>query len=309
MQATGGAVVVRVVYVAKHYQRCSNQDEEAVAFALQVLGHDVVCVEERFGDRALRETGDFALIHHWHDTSTIYRISQRMPVVFWCFDLIDWPNDPWLSKRNLERREWVQALTELCTVGFLTDGDWVAQDTTGKLFWLPQGADERVAGRGDPSAWGDVPPILFTGISNGGGQGRVSWVKEMKETYGEQFHHVERKVHGERLRDLIAASQIVVAPDSPVTNRYASNRVWISCGFGGFLIHPYCAFLEQHYRNGDEVLLYHNRQDLHEMIRVSLDAPKTRRLIAEAGLKRTLAEHLYRHRVQRLVQIVQGRLR
>src|SRR5436309_287730 len=37
---------VRIAYVGRFGQTNSNQDEEAVAHALRVLGHDVECIEE-----------------------------------------------------------------------------------------------------------------------------------------------------------------------------------------------------------------------------------------------------------------------
>ncbi len=69
---------------------------------------------------------------------------------------------------------------------------------------------------------------------------RESFIQEMRHRWGSRFHHVERGVHGAQLAELIARARVVVAPDSPVTDRYWSNRVYNALGLGAFLMHPSC---------------------------------------------------------------------
>ena len=316
---------MRIVYVANH-DSGGNDDEGAISFALERLGHEVVRIKERKGYDARRLKADLCLFHKWDDPEALRGISY--PKAFWYFDLVDFPQDPTLTRRCSQRVEWMSRIIPCVDLGFCTDGDWVERWNSAlhpssglipdKLVWLPQGADERVTGlyTSDP----DSPQssrILFTGIGKGGGVQRESFIAEMRATYGDRFYHVSRGVHREELGRLIANSSIVVAPDSPVTDRYWSNRVYNALGFGAFLLHPWCGDLSANYRvipdewGSDfecEAIAYGSRADLFEKIDKYLEMPTSRRRIASAGYERTIREHLYRHRCEQLVRTVKERL-
>lgn len=294
---------LRIGYIARHDQANSADDEGAITHALQALGHRVERLRERRIHVARRMECDFTLLHHCHDYEAIGRIPG--PKVAWTFDLFDYP-DPLLRPRNRERLRWLRELTRVVDLVFATDGDAVAADRTGKMVWLPQGADERVTGPGTPGS--EVVPLLFTGMLRGGGTQRIEFVHEMTARYGAMFRHVEHGVYGRALADLIAAAQIVLAPSGPVTDRYWSNRVFNVLGYGGFLLHPYSEGLAARYTGGEEIVYYHDMDDLHAKIRHYMERPEERRRIAAAGLARTLAENLYRHRCAELVRVVQERL-
>ncbi len=294
---------MRVGYVAKH-DSGGNDDEGAITFALEKLGCNVQRLREHRGYRAQMLEVDFVLFHHWRDYAAIREI--RRPKVFWCFDLIDYP-DPHLRGRCRERLQWMRELIPLVDLGFLTDGDFVARDGTGKLHWLPQGADERIVGKGQRN--GATVSLLFTGIGRGGGMQRLAFVQAMESHYGSQFQQVQRGIYRERLRDLIAAAQIVLAPAGPVTDRYWSNRIYNACGFGAFLLHPWSDALTAQYQPDKEVVYYRSLEELHQQIAASLKMPSTCQEIAEAALQRTCKEHLYRHRCERLLSIVGEKLR
>lgn len=295
---------LKIAFVARHDQpNPSNDDEGAITHAFQELGHKVERLRESKGHLAHKlHWCDFLLFCKWLDCKTLARV--EIPKVFYYFDLVTYP-DPTLDARNRTRLAWMAQVLPLVDLGFCTDGDHTARDRTGKLVWLPQGADGRYVGFG--TAKQDTPPILFTGITRGG-KVRADFVYEMSNVYGDSFRQVQSGVHGRELADLIASSKIVVAPDGPVSDRYWSNRVYLSLGFGAFLLHPYCEGLTKHYTDGQEVVFYRSREDLHDKIRYYLERPAERQRIAAAGLERTKREHLYRHRVERLVQIVKERL-
>lgn len=295
---------MRILYLGKHDSGFAD-DEGAITFALEALGHRAERLREKRASVAFKMRDvDFCLYHHCHDYGALSDI--RCPKVMWGFDLISYP-DALLEKRNRERLAWMRQVAKVADLIFLTDGDFVAQDASGKLHWLPQGADERVVGVGSPDPV-DVVPLLFTGIGRGGGRERVEFVLEMEKHYASHFRHVQRGVYGRDLADLIASTQIVVAPSGPVTGHYWSNRVWNVLGFGGFLLHPYSEGLARLYADGREIVYYHDMRHLHELIAHYLVRPDDRWRIAAAGLKRTQEQHLYRHRCQRLIEIVKERL-
>jgi hypothetical protein len=298
-----------IVYVAKHGSG-GNDDEGAVHHALENLGHRVERLRECNGDKVSRLQGDFVLFHHWADWGSIATI--KMPRVFWNFDLVEWPSDPTLDERSEQRREWMRRATELCDLGFCTDGDWVDKDTSGKLRWLPQGADQRIIGRGKPlvcqccgTDWPEQR-LTFTGIGKGGGVQRESFVEELKQKWGAAFQHVASGIHCEELRDLVFSSQMVVCPDSPVTDKYWSNRVWNAAGFGGCVLHPHSSRLAEMYESWHEVFFYRTREELHDFI---VHVTKARaEQVGLRALERTKKEHTYVHRCEQLVREVAGRL-
>jgi hypothetical protein len=324
---------MRVLYVAKHGSG-DNDDEGAIAHALRRLGHEVDLVQElrrrRVGSAPIESclhgpAHDFCLFHKWETVSEIYAVSARMPCVFWYFDLVANHDDPTLSRRMETRRRWFADVVPLCVAGFCTDGDWVTEwnrpaprgPQTPRLYWLMQGMDERVAGLGVSSpakVWPNVgapwPEILFTGMIDHGRK-RREHVGQLRARYGDRFmvygdgETYHRRLHGRALADLFASVPVIVAPDGPCTDRYWSNRVYLTLGLGGFLLHPHCAGLNAHY-GASELISYTSRDRLVELIDSFLDKPQARDQYRRAGLKATIDRNLYRHRVAELVEVVRG---
>lgn len=292
---------MRIGYVAK-FDSGGNEDENAIYFALEQLGHKVERLREQRGQAAHKLECDFLLFHHWFDPESLSQV--RVPRAFWNFDLVTYP-DPTLKERNERRVHWMETVTPLVDVGFCTDGDWVAQDTTGKLVWLTQGADERMVGRGQPK-YPNNPPVLFTGTHRGGGQGREAFVRHMLDRWHDEFMQV-KGVHGRDLADFIASSQVCVAPDHPATDCYWSNRVFLTAGFGGCLLHPACETLKSQYKQGEEIFFYSTQQDFDEKLESLLKSPSLCQTIGDQAYQRTMKEHLYRHRCEKLVQVMKER--
>lgn len=298
---------MRILYVARHGPR-DNQDEDAITHALRELGHIVECVPEGV-IRVDAQDYDFALFNHNRDYEQIKDLP--IPTVFWCFDLID-SKCPSLTWRDQDRRKWMAALTEVTDLGFMSDGDWVDQDETGKLHHLMQGADTRVAF--PEMQQGNKQWLLFTG-SKQGGLKRTSCIDELTKIYKNNFEIFpqlrrgrRRRIHGKTLAHKIAGARICIAPDFPCTNRYVSNRAVLTIGFGGFLIHPYSEMLTHLYQDRKEIVYYRNRSEMHALIRHYSTRPEERREIRQAGYARTMRDHTYIDRCRVLIDTVQERL-
>jgi hypothetical protein len=290
---------VRVVYVAKH--GCGdNDDEGAIAHALRELGHDAVLVDERTTmSRAAVPAGDLLLFHKWARVDLLRRLA--VPRVFWYFDLVE-SSDPALMQRSRARTSWMQQVLPCCTTAFCTDGDWAAK---AGLYHLMQGADERYAGFGTPS--GVHVPLLFTGTKHHG-RAREAHIAQLKALYGAKLLCIgdtSPRLHGRALADAFASCDIAVAPDSPCSDRYWSNRVYLTLSLGGFLLHPRCAMLAEHYVEREELVMYRDRLHLVACIEFYLQHPALRANIARRGYERTIREHLYRHRVAELLKAAQ----
>jgi hypothetical protein len=309
--------MMRIVFVAKHTNG-GNDEESAITYALETLGHEVVRLEERKGAKATGYKADLMLFLKYYNLDVLSRVNY--PKAFWYFDLVTYP-DPTLESRNTTRINWMREVLPLVDLGFCTDGSWVekcdeqfahSSDFTGtKLVWLPQGFDSRMVGVGEPWVPNErdkLHEILFTGIGRGGGRGRERFVDAMVNRYKQSFHHVTRGVHGTALKQLIRSSKVVVAPDSPVADRYWSNRVYLTLGYGGFLLHPFCSGLANHYEAGEELAFYGGMEDLYDKVAYYMARPEERHRVAENGMQRTLTQHTYLHRCRELVATVKGRL-
>lgn len=299
---------MRVLYIANH--GCGgNQDEDAITWALRQLGHEVEPLREHKGHMHHRlPRCDLLLFHKWDDWETLRKI--KIPKVFWYFDLVEFPEDPSLGKRDETRRQWMERTIPLVDLGFCTDGDWVDKHPK-KLVWLTQGADSRFTGFGNPYScptckqrWkgGDV---LFTGTRVG--DDRIRQLDELAARYKDRFL-IAKGVHQRCLADLIASCKVVIAPESPCTDKYWSNRVYNTLGFGGFLIHPRCLRLERHYVDKQHLVMYDGQDELFRLIDSYLDFPSARQEIAERGYLHTLEHHTYTARCQQLLSTVKERL-
>lgn len=296
---------MKILYVAKHNSG-DNDDEGAITHSLRELGHDVVLIPEREGQRVFNyqnEEIDFILFHKWDDYNAIEQAPFRK--VFWYFDLVSSTDEQFISGgRNRARTEWMRRVTPHVHLGFCTDGDWVANDKTGKLRWLTQGADQRYMGFGTPCK--RVPPILFTGSVINSTK-RMEHIEHLKKRWGNQFGIVgdggpNRRIHQRELADTLASATIVIAPDGPVTHRYWSNRVYLSLGFGAFLLHPYCHSLCEHY-NAHELIMYNSREHLDHLIEQYLKplSGNRRQEFRYSGLMKTQQCHTYLHRCAALI--------
>ena len=305
---------MRILYIAKHHNG-GNDDEGSVAYWLEDLGHSVFCLHEDEASRLAANNElvgnfvgyDFLLFHKWKDFTALKSLAGRLPHVFWYWDLVDFPSDTSLSRRCKSRRNWMANAIPNSELGFCTDGDWVSQDTSGKLHWLMQGANPRDILSTTAGIKKDHP-LLFTGGVLRYGEGRYSFVDEMVKRYGLKLRIQYDGMFRGNLHQLIAQSDIVLAPDAPVSGRYWSNRVYLSIGFKAFMLHPWTGGIAQHYEDRKEIVYYRSRAECHELIDYYLAHPRERDKIAQAGFERTMREHTYRHRLEELLHVVKAKL-
>lgn len=301
---------MKILYIAKHGPH-DNCDEDAITFGLNKLGHEVICISEETATQhwtTLTEHGaDFILIHKWNPPDEFLTVN-KIPLVAWDFDMVE-SSEPTLRDRCQSRiSRHVKILPHL-TLAFFTDGDWVAKDRSGKLVHLMQGADERFGPH--PEHVEKSIDILFTGSIRHGNK-RATHIEELQRIYGPKIQIIgngspKSRVYGKALAELFAKTKIVIAPDGPSTDNYWSNRVYLTLGLGGFLIHPLCSKLTQHY-DEHELTYYENRKHLIELIDYYLAHNVYREAKAKSGHKATLERNLYRHRCETLIETVKERL-
>lgn len=305
---------MKIAYVARHGDH-GNNDEQAIAHALTQLGHEVLPVHEAdaLAAPSLIPDADFLLFHKWTGASA----KTRMPKVFWFFDQVAEQEDARGTKLEVwtaQRRAWMARTMEHVLVGFCTDGDWVAQDRTGKLAWLTQGFDERWAGKGRKE--GPAPEIAFFGTATRNGVRRRRCLEFLRERYGDRLWVLNKEaqapIHGQALADLCVSAKVIVAPDGPCTDRYWSNRVYLVTGLGGCLVHPVLDGLDDEYPD-DELAVYHDYEghegSLSSWVDRLLENPYLNFDTRLAGHNATMQRHTYRHRCEALVEEVRRRLK
>lgn len=304
---------MKILYIAKHNSG-DNDDEGAIRFALGRLGHEVTCFNEKAIGQAVSWSHsnrvDFALFHKIEDFGAVSKVNA--PKVFWYFDLIT-HQDFTLQGRSDTRQRWLRRALEVFDIGFMTDGDAVLRHPE-KLYHLMQGADQRVIGRGKATTKAKSlgAKLLFTGTTIHG-HARYEFCRQMEQVYGSDFKIIgnprQRRYHGRDMADIIASSMIMIAPQGPVTDLYWSNRVYLTLGFGGFLLHPRCKLLETHFKDGSEILYYDNIDQLHRLIEMFSDPlmENERMEIPGRGIQRVVGEHLYRHRCSKMIDIITER--
>jgi spore maturation protein CgeB len=95
-----------------------------------------------------------------------------------------------------------------------------------------------------------------------------------------------------------------------VAEGFANNmRLYEATGTGALLITDRKQNLGELFREGAEVVAYSSAPEAAEQITYYLEHPEEARQIADAGQRRTLAEHSYPQRMEELLRILNGYLK
>ncbi len=166
-----------------------------------------------------------------------------------------------------------------------------------------QGADERLK---RVPHHGNGSGVLMVG---GLGYGREKFVQQMHNSkFDGGFSHVQKGLYREQLAEVVASAEIVVAPPSPVTDHYWSNRVYNMLGLGAFLLHPYSKGLEQQYNQETvpRLVMYRSISEISSAL--AAFNPSDQRFVAGWGHTHTMLHHTYRHRCRELITICKEKL-
>ncbi|MEB3100423.1 CgeB family protein [Ferviditalea candida] len=135
------------------------------------------------------------------------------------------------------------------------------------------------------------------------------------------YNQLSGKIHNDALemhvtRAYIAKSKIVINSHRAYNESFdtlnsrmiyahsANPRVFEICATESFQLSDNRADLDRCYKVGSELDTYENAQDLIHKIKYYLAHENIRREIASNGLKRTLKEHTYPHRIKEILSIV-----
>lgn len=308
---------MKILYIANHGNG-HNDDEGAITYALQQLRHSVERIHERHAGVQLSKVNladfSFCLFHKFSDLHILSKIREQMPTVFWYFDRVGSDNDPSLIPRMTDRTRWMMGARKVASLGFCTDGDWVAEAPKGaglcQLLQLTQGFDERqYVPLDDPSRRERTKHhrFIFPGTLRRCGRLREEWFKLLAGRYGNRFRHMVESF-GADLTKEVDESLFAICPPFPVSDRYYSNRIYNLMGRGAYVLHPYSKRAADEYRNVFHFQLYNSESHMLELIDSILSQPDSLKgyLQAVGGNAQivTMRNHTYLRRCCDLVDTV-----
>ncbi len=118
-------------------------------------------------------------------------------------------------------------------------------------------------------------------------------------------HFTDQPVYGIRKCKIYSASKISINLQNPISQiNGISCRVFEILACGGFPLTENKKDLSLYFDVGKEIVAYDNADDLKKKIRYYLDHPDERAEIARRGRERVLREHTYKHRMQKMLGII-----
>jgi spore maturation protein CgeB len=120
---------------------------------------------------------------------------------------------------------------------------------------------------------------------------------------------VQGQAFGADMYRILARSRITLNTHGPIAGNAANNlRLYEATGMGALLVTDARANLSELFDVGTEVIAYRHPEEAAELVRYYLDHPEEARMIAAAGQARTLREHTWINRMDRLCRMIADRL-
>lgn len=193
--------------------------------------------------------------------------------------------------------------------------DWLNTNTSMTGHYLPAGVFGPECHMAQPGERFDVAFVGSKGYHPEYAY-RPQLIEWLQRTYGDRFRHYggggRPTVRGAELNQVYAGAKVVVGdslcldPDYP--GMYWSDRIYETLGRGGFLIHPKLKGLENHFTDGEHVVLYEHGDfdQLKMLIDYYLEDDEEREQIRKAGHEHVKATHTYLHRWEAILDTVFG---
>ena len=120
---------------------------------------------------------------------------------------------------------------------------------------------------------------------------------------------IRGQAFGADMYRVMARSRITLNTHAAVAGHAANNlRLYEATGMGALLVTEARSNLGELFDVGAEVVAYENPREAGELVRYYLDHPEDAQAIAAAGQARTLREHTWTNRMERLSRIIGERL-
>jgi spore maturation protein CgeB len=114
---------------------------------------------------------------------------------------------------------------------------------------------------------------------------------------------------GRGMYEVLARSRITLNHHAPVAGPYAVNlRLYEATGMGALLVTDAKSDLGELFDVGSELVAYASPEECAELVSYYCSKPDEASRIAAAGQQRTLRDHTWNHRMERLMAMVESRL-
>jgi len=282
-----------------NWNKYTHSTEKLVKYSLEKLGHKVIPIDEReFTIKDILDVkADLFLFHkgtRWgKDVPFMVNLLSQVTSkkVFWYFDPIT--GIP-------EREMWMDMIIPYVDLGFMTNETWIRRHNYSNLRTLRQGCNDEDKSLGKEKEEYKTD-IAFTGSIYGD---REKFVEALKVVYGDKFK-VFNSAFGKDFKDLCATAKILVAPRHPNDDFFWSNRIYMTLGNGGFLIHPNFEGLKEEYEEGVHYVGYATGQELREKIDYYLEHEEERKKVQKTGYEHTIRNYTYTDRCKKLLEEIE----
>lgn len=313
---------LRVTYIGNFDPPWSTEND--VREGLQLLGHEVVCLQEnrvKYSEiRRQALVSDLLLwTSTWDDAQPLGETCETMHqcrdrgVVTAAYHLDTFHG---LARG---KRPWRTNPMWSCDWVFTADGDHDAQwaEMGVNHRWMPAGVRHSAAyvGRPDRRFTCDV---AFVG-SNGRGyhpewpyrQQLVDRLRSLCRARGWRFRNpggFDSKVErGDAMNRFYASAKVTVGDSLCLAHeesRYWSDRVYEATGRCGYLIMPFIGALHDQFEGQLPMYVWGDWAGLERMIELALNGPQARAGIRQRCHELTKNNHTYKHRAQQILQEV-----
>jgi spore maturation protein CgeB len=121
--------------------------------------------------------------------------------------------------------------------------------------------------------------------------------------------HVHPPAWGREMYRVMASSKIAINAHIDIAENFANNlRLFEATGMGTLLVTDWKTNLGGLFEDGKEVVSYQGPKDCVEKVRYLLSNPEECSAIAEAGQRRTLRDHTWLDRMERLMTMAAARI-
>jgi spore maturation protein CgeB len=235
----------------------------------------------------------------------IYDLKKSDAVMaLWYFDACN-PNSNYGG--SAEKHARIKSVIEYLDFLFTTDHTHPWENDAKNYYHLLQGVDETEFQK-EQYYKNKIHQVVYAGGLGGIFNYRDLEINEIKKKFTTDIYsqRIGRRIYGDSMVAAYHGANVAYVPDPPpgLSNRYWSNRIYIATATGTPCVVGYAEKLGEHFKDNEEVLYFKNNNELIEKIEYLVNNDIIAERIGKAGRKRTLQDHTYMKRAEKMIKII-----